>query len=499
MKKLKRVLALLLAVAMIAGLAACGNNSGNTTPTPDAGKATDAPADPTKAPVEKDPEPTAEPEKNWEGIPAQKDANGNIIDLGGIHVTLGDFWSAPVAEDQMTAADEALADWMAWCAETYNFTWERKKMCEWGEDGDLFAQWATAGTDGLNIIMCMTPGKSIAPLKQGLSFDLSTLDCLDFSEAKWNKSAVDECTLRGGIYGCNYGLMEPRNGVWFNKRLLQEAGIEPDSLYDLQENMEWNWAKFEELCAKTTRDTNSDGVYDTYALGDSNTALYNAAIASNGTCLFGKDANGKFVNNTLTEDYLTAINWAIELEKKYKMSAPVTFDADGNEVAANWDWFYASFINGEFAFQTDNEYRCTNMKDAGMADDFGFVCFPMGPKMNDYTNLVTDNKWLIPASIDKDTAWKIAFVFDLYSQPLPGYEDPMDNILASRANKYCDSKALDLTYRRMAYNGRVNYQDWIEGLNLGPDYWWGFGGGTPQSQAEAMKDSWDALVAEANK
>lgn len=47
--------------------------------------------------------------------------------------------------------------------------------------------------------------------------------------------------------------IEPKGGLYFNKRLLSEAGIEPQSIYDLQESGDWTWDKFEEICKQIAR------------------------------------------------------------------------------------------------------------------------------------------------------------------------------------------------------------------------------------------------------
>lgn len=45
---------------------------------------------------------------------------------------------------------------------------------------------------------------------------------------------------------------EPRKGVFFNKRLLNDAGVDPEEIYDLQAKGEWTWEAFEALCEKLT-------------------------------------------------------------------------------------------------------------------------------------------------------------------------------------------------------------------------------------------------------
>lgn len=71
---------------------------------------------------------------------------------------------------------------------------------------------------------------------------------------------------------------EPKGGIYFNKRLLEEAGITADSIYELQENGEWTWDKFEELCSQVQADTDNDGVIDRYAMVNFRSTFYNEAV-----------------------------------------------------------------------------------------------------------------------------------------------------------------------------------------------------------------------------
>ena len=72
-------------------------------------------------------------------------------------------------------------------------------------------------------------------MASGLMYDLSTLDCLDFSSEKFQMNKLHEQYGKdGAIYAMYAGISEPRTGVYFNKRVLQEAGIDPESLYDMQ-------------------------------------------------------------------------------------------------------------------------------------------------------------------------------------------------------------------------------------------------------------------------
>ena len=84
-------------------------------------------------------------------------------------------------------------------------------------------------------------------------YDLSTLDCLDFSADKFARNKLHEqYSLGSSIYGFFPGYTEPGTGVYFNKDVLKKAGIDPDSIYDLQKKGKWTWDKFEELMANAS-------------------------------------------------------------------------------------------------------------------------------------------------------------------------------------------------------------------------------------------------------
>ena len=83
---------------------------------------------------------------------------------------------------------------------------------------------------------------------------------------------------------------------------------------------------------------------------------------------------------------------------------------------AAWDYTYTAFANGEAVFTCAESYKAGDWAD--MEDDFGFVCFPMGPRMDHYVNYAQDNVFVIPSCYDAEKAWKIAFAFNLYNEPV---------------------------------------------------------------------------------
>ena len=201
------------------------------------------------------------------------------------------------------------------------------------------------------------------------------------------------------------------------------------------------------------------------------------------------DENGKYYNDLESNETLDALNWALRMLDTYDYPQP-----EGSE----WDYWVEAFQNGKGAFIAGEAYQASGDW-ANMEDDFGFVCFPKGPAADDYTNIRSDNVYVIPACYDAEKAWKIAFAYDLYTDPVPGYEDYND-ALSGYYDSFRDTESVDLTITRLMENGRVTYNNMIPNLDLGADLLWGISkDNTPAQAAEAIRNTWASNLEEANK
>ncbi len=480
LKKVQKLLAGSLSAMLILGVAACGKSeTANVDVTPEPTKAAEA----TKA---ADPTATPEPESPYVVL---KDKDGNVYDLGGIEVIIRDWWSPGEEPEATNAYEEARLDYLDWIQETYNFTIKQLGEGDWESAPEDFQNYVTSGGDDRNLVFCLqNAGSTVTAMKNGLMFDLNKLDCLDFSQEYWNQAMRELGTVNGATYLMTARTPEPRGGMYFNKRLLKEAGIDPQEIYDLQENMEWTWEKFEEICKQIHVDTDNDGIVDRYAMVCDATSMFYEAVYSNNTDIIGRDENGKYINTVESDATMQALNWAIDMMDKYR------YMPDG----AEWDYWKTAFVNGEGAFIAYDAYASSNeFKD--MEDDFGFVCFPMGPNATDYCNVYKDNPYAIPGCYDADKAWKIAFAFNLYEGPVPGFED-YNGAANTYYNSMRDTESVDLTINRMWKNGKYNYISLIPGLDTGAQFIWNIGSWNPPAQqAEVIRNEWQSYIDEANK
>lgn len=478
----KYAAAFLAATTVLGSLAACGGKD-----EPSDAKVTTPPTSGTETP---DPtnEPDATPTPAATPIP---DRN-----LGGAAYIIGDHWSPETPDEPKNAQEEATQKYRQEIFAKYNFTMQSKAVAGWGEMTDTCVNSITAG-EPVAHLFDLDYRFVAKPMANGLFYDLATLDELDFSEDKWNTAVKGLMTKGDSIYGMRAGKSEPRGGVIWNKRLFEEAGLDPDLPYDLQASGDWTWSKFEELCAQLTRDTNNDGVTDVYATVSQGAATVQCLILGSGTDFIIKDENGNLVNNTASKECIDAMNFAKSLyDKGYEMPQP----AD-----SQWDYFQPAFAEGKAAMQFNEEYMCQPVQMYGdtMEDPVGFVMPPKPDGAESYHSYVADNITIMPSCFTAEEAGNIAFAYNVYTMATPGYDDPND-WKEQYYSHFEDERAVDETC--------VKFNDGVSATFLnstlvpftqeesGMFLWaYPFADMTPADKMASIKDAWDAIIAEANK
>ena len=484
--------AVITMAAMLFSMAACGSQEAAPAATdnaqPEASTETAAVETTTEAAAE-----TSESASDeYDPYQVITDESGNPIDLGGMEIIIRDWWSSEEPAAPANDYEEALQEYRDWIQETYNFTIKSQAFGDWGSTPTDFVDYATTGGDENYLFTLRDDPAITSAMANGLMYDLATLDCLDFNDVKFQRNKLHEQYSKGNsIYAMFAGYSEARTGVYFNKRLLKDAGIDPESLYDMQADGTWTWDKFEELMQKVQQDKDNDGTVDVWGLTLNEGNMTTAAVFSNGGSYIDKDASGKYVYNLESPETLEALEWTVNMFTNYDMPDPE---------GAEWDYYKEAFINGMAAFMVDDEYCATPgnfLED--MQDEVGFVMFPKGPKMDDYINVWTNNPIAIPACYDADKAWKIAFAWNLYTNaPSAEYLD-YNGYLSTARNGVFDERAVDETITMMTEKGTIAYHGMIPNLSIGSDFVWNIGPGVVVSeQVEAIRDTWKAYVDEAN-
>lgn len=442
----KKVLAASMAAAMTMSVAACGE---------------------TAAPAASTAEPAAEPAASVEEVaPAAeeeevdkytvlKDANGNVYDLGGLEITIRDWWSNDDPVEAKTDYEEAVQDYREWIQEKYNFKVHTVTMGDWASCGQDFVDYVSTGGDDNYYVWTVYSGNGtlLSAAQTGLCYDLSTLDCLDFNDKKYTDNNVHKLfSFDGGIYGMHAGPSEPRGGLYFNKRLLTEAGVNPDDIYDMQANDTWTWDAWEEILKQVQRDVDNDGTIDVRGLCCNNGVATAEAVFSNGGCYVSQDADGNFVNELNNPNTVEALEWILGIFQKYDWDGE---NEDGSVGA--WDFYQGQFKNGGAAFLAEHQYAATpGQLFYDMEDELGFVMFPKGPH-GKLMQTGQDNVYVIPGCYDAEKAWACAFAFDLWNEYIPGYEDFNPYINTTRTGNF-DTRACEETVPLMGANSTVELQ-----------------------------------------
>ncbi|MCQ2526434.1 MAG: extracellular solute-binding protein [Lachnospiraceae bacterium] len=420
------------------------------------------------------------------------DDEGNPIDLGGMEIIIRDWWSSGEPDESTNDYTEARAEYRAWIQKAYNFSIAQIAISDWESTPSDFVEFVSSGGDGRNYLWVMREDDlTVTAMMQGMAYDLNTLDCLSFSDTKFQRNKLHEIySINNSIYGMYVGYSEPRTGVYFNKDVLEAAGIDPESIYDMQQDGTWTWDEFDRLMGIVQRDTDGDGLDDVYGVTTNEGVMTKAAVYSNGGDFVGKDENGQFTYRLEDPETMEALKWVVEMYDKYD---------DHDPEGANWDYYKDEFLNGQVAFLVEDEYAGTPgnyLYDAEF--DIGFVMFPQGPQAEKCVNCWSNNPVFIPNVYDEDTAWKIAFAYNLYTNEPAGYEDYVD-LSAARAGVF-DSRAVDETITMMMQNehGLISYTAMMPNVNVS-EFLWAVNPGTDiEGMIKEYSEAFRALVTDAN-
>ncbi len=414
-----------------------------------------------------------------EGYPAVVEG----IDFGGATVTIYDYWSGDGARAaEPTEEQQAQYDYRDWLMETYNVVIEQKQGGDWGTCAEEMINFVSA-PDGSYRAYIIEPGKVGSLVANGVAAPVK----YDFSDEKWNQATINAWSIGGNAYGVSTGASEPRGCVYFNKRILSDAGINYEEIYDMQAAGTWTWAAWEELLKKTTLDTDNDGVIDIYGVSGSGDDMYVLATFGNGGSFFDFDAEGKLQPTMNSEATIEALNWGKTIQANYWMHTPE---------GANWDWYKEAWKAGQFAFyvyQTYGGYN-DNSEMADMEDEWGFVAFPVPNEGDNYLHVVSENMTMIPNVYTPEEVQQIAFIIDLWTNATPGYDDEFAWI--GNKYNYTDDRAVDESYAmlREPEHSDFNLVVLLGTQNdvIGSSLLWSLAGSTPAELVEAGMPAWQA-------
>ena len=415
------------------------------------------------------------------------------LDFGGQTVYIYDWWSNDDAghssrKTDATEDEQKRYDYIDWLEATYNVkivntAWDKGG---WSESPQELAKMAKSGHADELCCIIIDPNFVGEPMGEGL---LETWT-IDTSGSQWLSSVTDLMTVGNNVYGVCAGEQEPREEIFFNKKVLEDAGIDCNEIYDLAAKGEWTWAKFEEYMAKVQKDTDNDGVIDTWALTGSGDRLFRGCVYGNNATLFDTDASGQLIVTANSDKALKGIAQRQEWEQKY-MPQKDDIAPDGE-----WNWFEGFWKQGTTAFYIGQNYEGFASESSLMRTcdfEWGCVPFPKGPDADDYYYAANNNVVCIPTNCyDAETVKKIEEIYALYTYPTPGV-DPETSWIGDKYT-YADEKAVDITLALLRDPkravGNKTYLLGDENTVLGGTLMWNLGDGTAE---EVVQEAMPAL------
>jgi len=437
-------------------------------------------------------------------VPKASNAIANT--LKGMDITIGNWWSDYNTEKtpptpQWVGGDvaERELDYRKRLLKDYNFKLQVKNIASWNEMPQIAATSIMAGKPAATVFV-LQPDWALSLYRQNLLYPVGDSKAIKWTgtdPVEWNRSVTSAFTLGASTgrgmktyaFANGYGGSYHAAVVFFNKRLFREAGLDPNLPYDLQKNGQWTWAKFLEIAKQLTRDTNNDGIPDTYAMpGDLSTEILDAFVSSNGAMYVDKNAKtGLLENATGRPEFVQAVQFYMELRDARVMKP--------KPEGAAWNWHIPEFNDGKVAMRIDQQYLATGDL-RNMKDDWGMVLPPKGPRAKNYVVFNDENVMIIPAK-----GYTAAQV-DAILWAVQSWVTPVDpNWRLAEYPHYRDRRAVDETMAliRDQKLWQWKYHLHVPGLNRGGIAWeiW-YHDGEAAKLIEAVTPGWNALIMDAN-
>lgn len=376
-KRIKSLLAFLLALTMVLSLAACGNKAVSGDPTQDKPNATEGEAEGTKEGTKEGTEetPTEEP-----ATPTPEPDLYEAFDFGGREIKVGIWWDYFYTSEHSSVADnpqvgntetaQMQLDNVRRIEEKYKCT---IKFVNLGWSGIMSSinTSIAAGTPECDIYLTDLQF-GIPAVFKGLAQDLTKLagENSDLFGANEIVKPMQMGTYEGTYLFQEQGLSTTGIFLGYNATMIQDLGLEdPQALF---EKGEWTWEKFAEYAKKGTRDLDNDGNTDVYGFGGIFTDVTNGLIMNNGGSLAGTTTEG-----LSSKPAMEAFEFIDRIYNIDKSGRP------WNET--DWDDNLLAWSDGKVMFWTAQAWSLKQEMDAAIKEgeelpfEFHVVPYPQGP------------------------------------------------------------------------------------------------------------------------
>ncbi|TSB47869.1 ABC transporter substrate-binding protein [Alkalicoccobacillus porphyridii] len=216
---------------------------------------------------------------------------------------------------------------------------------------------------------------------------------------------TEHSQFEGRGYGFRIGVMGASSGIFYNRTLMDELGMDPLQNYVDDDN--WNWDTFMEVARDANRDTDNDGTIDTFGLATS--SLVVPALASNEANLV--DGDQQSLDDPQTVEVLEFIS-KLETDN-------IARPTEGGD----WTEPNQFFVEGNTLMYPGMDYEAGDFNEVLSEYDIGFLPFPKGPSASEYhTSNTIPNYYTIPSGTENPEQlvylWEKIYAIDsIYDYP----------------------------------------------------------------------------------
>ena len=255
---MKKIISIVLMIALMAPFAACGSNEGGT----------DGDGRPAAENGAADP---GAPVGRWARIdPGLPDADfgGYGFNIVSWHVAAwGDLGGGAydIAAEELIgeAFNDAVFNRNKTIEDKYGININLIKM-DMADINAKVRQMVAAGEDSYDLVY-QRLYNAMALISSGMLHDLKEIPYLNFDMPWWDRRSVDDLSLAGRVFigasDISTTIYDSIGCVLFNKQLAQEYAL--DNLYDVANRGEWTIDYMSEICRNKARDLDGDGIIDT--------------------------------------------------------------------------------------------------------------------------------------------------------------------------------------------------------------------------------------------
>jgi hypothetical protein len=285
-------------------------------------------------------------------------------------------------------------------------------------------------------------------------------DSINFNDTKYFSITTNGAAINGYHYAVYYkplgiDAIGDLHVMYFNRTLLEKAGVNVTDMFNAQNNNTWTWDKFEQVCSQIKAAGYTPA-------GDTGSTFYQELLVSNGSDIFTK-TGASATTATFTAGNAAgkaAMNFYLNLYKKGYVVSNTSADSDKS-----------NFIQGKVGFTIDyvNRIYAPDGGYASMKDAYSFIRTPRGP--NKSTSVVARNWFFglaIPTGVKNSEV--VADILSAYCEPLLTSSENQQVVTAqlSRYTKDIESKN---TLSTLSSNAVYSSIEYFSTLMIGVNGW----------------------------